>query len=135
MSPIGMALCPECNQDFMRKNNQSGCSKECRRAINIKKNKVRTQFNTFKGSCGTKGAIQELKVSADLLRKGYQVFRSVSPSCYCDLVIISKEGIIKRVEVRSATKTKNGKFCFSREGKYDIIASVFKNEIQYEGLN
>lgn len=49
---------------------------------------------------GTTGAIAELLISADLMRKGWNVFRALSPSCPCDLIIM-RDNIIKRIEVRS----------------------------------
>lgn len=48
----------------------------------------------------TTGAIGELQVAVDLLRLGYQVFRAMSPSCPCDLVVM-KNGKAVRVEVKT----------------------------------
>jgi len=50
---------------------------------------------------GTQGAIGELVVCVDLLRRGYDVYRAMSPSCPCDLVAI-KDGVTYRVEVKTA---------------------------------
>jgi len=35
---------------------------------------------------GTVGAIGEMVVAVDLMKKGYSVFRALSPHCFCDLV-------------------------------------------------
>lgn len=132
-----MKNCPVCKNDFInngRKINALCCSKECSLKRNKTKNPLLNQFAKFEGSTGTKGAISELKASADLLLKGYQVFRAVSPSAHCDLVILDKDGILKRVEVRSGVKNREGKLFFTRTGKYDVIACVFRNKVQYEGL-
>ena len=51
-------------------------------------------------SASTVGAISELAVCSDLLSKGYDVFRSVSPAAPCDL-IAHKEGKLIRVEVKT----------------------------------
>lgn len=81
----------------------------------------------------TVGAISELFVSADLLKKGYEVFRAVSPSCSCDLIIL-KNGIPFRVEVRTAYRLINGNISLSRGKKADILAIVVhhEEEIIYE---
>lgn len=68
-------------------------------------------------------------VSADLLKKGYSVFRSVSPSCSCDLIAMKDKKVL-RVEVKSGYKNKDGKIQ-SQKGKqvdYDILAIVLHKE-------
>lgn len=57
----------------------------------------------------TIGAIGELLVAADLLRKGLDVFRAVSPSCPCDFVA-HHEGQLYAIEVRTLRRNKNGSF-------------------------
>ena len=51
-------------------------------------------------SSGTVGAIGELMVSVDLMKKGYEVFRALSPSCSCDLAILKDKKLL-RIEVRT----------------------------------
>jgi DNA-directed RNA polymerase subunit RPC12/RpoP len=59
-------------------------------------------------NCSVRGAIVELRVEVDLLSKGYHVFRSESPACPCDLVVI-KDGLCAKVEVRTVSYLdKNG---------------------------
>lgn len=72
---------------------------------------------------GTIGAIAELRVSAHLLRLGYEVFRAVSMHCSCDLVI-SKSGKTARVEVKSRRRN-------ARNIRADILAVLEKNEVLY----
>ena len=82
---------------------------------------------------GTTGAIQELRVAADLLIRGYAVFRSLSPACSCDLAVIKDKKLI-RIEVASAYILKTGKAYFAKHNKdlYDIMALVFKDgRIEY----
>lgn len=55
---------------------------------------------TFGLSTGKVGAISELIVCADLLKKGWEVFRTVSQSCSCDLIVIKNKKIL-RIEVRT----------------------------------
>jgi Holliday junction resolvase len=54
----------------------------------------------------TVGAIGEILVAADLLAKGFAVFRSMSPACYCDL-LAEKEGEILAVEVKTSFQRKD----------------------------
>lgn len=72
---------------------------------------------------GTIGAIGELMVSADLLRRGYNVFRSLSPNASCDLAIISG-GAATRVEVTKAYRTRSGGLQFNphERERYDVLA-------------
>lgn len=66
-------------------------------------------------SSGTMGAITELMISTDLLRQGWEVFRALSPSCSCDLVI-SKGGVTRRVEVRTGYIRPNGAIYWPKKG-------------------
>lgn len=72
------------------------------------------------------GAICELQVCADLIIKGFEVFRSVTPHASCD-IIGKMDGVLISIEVRAS---KNGKF--SKVGTHDCIASVEPSgEINY----
>ena len=74
------------------------CSPRCQK-LNQEKSihheKIIPNVNT-----ATVGAFGELLVAADLISKGYEVFRALSPACSCDLAIL-KEGKLFRVEVRT----------------------------------
>ncbi len=60
--------------------------------------------NHFIGNTSnTTGAISELRASVDLLSKGWNVFRALSPSSPCDLVIL-KDNYVLKVEVRTARR-------------------------------
>lgn len=82
----------------------------------------------------TTGAISELVAASDLMRKGYHVFRAMSPSCPCDLIAFDKNGI-KKVEVRTGRLLASNKlFCaFSLDviEKADTLAIVIDNEVKY----
>jgi hypothetical protein len=52
-------------------------------------------------STGTKGAINEMAVCVDLMKRGFHVYRAISPSCPCDLVIWFGPTVL-RVEVKGA---------------------------------
>jgi hypothetical protein len=81
-------------------------------------------------STGTVGAIGELRACSDLLSKGYAVFRSVSPACFCDLVI-AKDGRLTTVEVRTGTRTTKGDLYYSKENRAEVMAIVLPDEIVY----
>lgn len=69
--------------------------------------------------------------SVDLLEKGFEVFRSLSPNCSCDL-IIQKDNKLQRVEVRTGFVYKE-KIAVSRKIRADILAIVLpKGKIIYE---
>jgi hypothetical protein len=77
---------------------------------------------------GTVGAVAELLVAADLLKRGYEVFRAVSQACSCDLAVL-KNGALLRVEVRTGYFDANGapfrnKLTAKDVGRSDIHAVV-----------
>lgn len=82
-----------------------------------------------KGTCrtnrGSVGGVAELLVCADLLRKGYDVFRSVTNSAACDVVVM-RDGLLCRVEVKAGRSLKSGRGTFiirpSQIGKHDVVA-------------
>lgn len=49
----------------------------------------------------TLGATSELIAAADLMSKGYSVFRNMSPNGHCDLIIAKKYEPPQKVEVRT----------------------------------
>lgn len=73
------------------------------------------------------GAIGELLVTVDLMRRGYDVFRAVSPGAICDLMIF-KNVDFKRVEVTkgqrytSSKLTGKLKWAAHDSKRYDILA-------------
>lgn len=105
--------CHICNNVFNHQfSHTKFCSNVCRKKF----------FSTLYGRkvlgggkipTGTVGAIAEMIVSSDLMIKGYDVFRSLSPSCYCDLIAIKGNKHIE-VEVRTGYKGVNGKLFFAK---------------------
>lgn len=85
-------------------------------------------------SPGTIGATAELRVCIDLMEKGYHVFRAVSPSSPCDLVILLPDYRTLRVEVKSVREDiKTGAFYAPKAPveKYDVICYVTTSHIIY----
>lgn len=75
---------------------------------------------------GTAGALNELLAAADLMRKGFAVFRALSPACHCDLVVVGKARAL-RIEVTSAKRYPDGVLRFPKHrdtSRYDILALV-----------
>lgn len=88
--------------------------------------------NAFVGiPTGTVGAINELRVSVDLLTKGYHVFRALSPACLCDLVLL--EGRAFRVEVTTGHRNREGKIQYPKHdlARFDLLAVVLADAIVY----
>lgn len=76
------------------------------------------------------GALSELRISVDLITKRYCVFRSVSPSSPFDLITY-KQGVLKKIEVRTGRKYKpTGKKFFPKPKgtEWDVLAVYFPNE-------
>ena len=122
-------MCGVCKKGFVQTYKNKYCSEVCRK-ININ-SRITDHYNL---SPGTIGALNELKVCADLMIKGYNVFRCVSPNSPHDLIISNDERIL-RVEVTTGTKHVSGNI--SHAGKtdrdFDILAIVvFSGEIIYK---
>ena len=82
----------------------------------------------------TVGAISELYIATDLLKQGWAVFRALSPSCPCDLVIMRNDQVLK-VEVKTIHFKKNGEPLIpkARTNEFDILAlyHIGTNKIIY----
>ncbi len=105
-----------CQGEYVPKSqSQKWCSKKCRTEFNFNVQSdiadPLVKANGVDLSTGTTGAVAELMVSADLMRHGWNVFRALSPHCFCDLVA-SKDGKIRYVEVRTAMRYLSGKLSF-----------------------
>lgn len=81
--------------------NKKLCSKDCKANYY---GRVKSGLNISSASVG---AMSEMIVCADLLRKGYAVFRSVSASCFCDVIAI-KDNEIRKIEIRTGYKVLDG---------------------------
>jgi hypothetical protein len=98
-----------------------------------------TQLNAMP-SAGDKsyraGAIAEAVATADMLIRGYEVFKAVCPTATCDLIAI-KAGITFRVEVKYISETgsvpsKMHRALTRNIGKFDLLAVVQPNyEVKY----
>lgn len=98
----------------------------CSRPCHVKRiNKISGRESFCPGlPNGTVGALTEMTVAAHMMRKGYDVFRALSPSCYCDLVA-TKDNITFRVECRTGYRSlSTGSLSFPKtlRGAADLFA-------------
>lgn len=100
------------------------CKTACQKAV------ARERYRITSGckpqgemASGTVGAIGELLVAVDLLEKGYEVFRALSPACSCDLVVY-KGGRGTRVEVKVRQP--------NADHRADVLAVVAHGVITYK---
>lgn len=114
----------------IRRINTQTCSPRCATAA---RRTTAGQPNPFPAcNKGTKGAAGELIVCVDLLSKGWEVFRAVSPQCSCDLVA-HRAGELVRVEVRTGYRNARGRVVASRKCDADVLAVVLEGfEVVYE---
>lgn len=115
-------LCARCSktfEDFVDGQNQY-CSSRCRNLLRTEK--VKTPLAGL--NTGMKGAIGELVVCADLLSKGFEVYRAVSATSKSDLVIIPSSGQPVRVEVTTGTYRNDGSVSHTTKAaaKFDLLA-------------
>jgi hypothetical protein len=114
-------ICQNCGKDF--KNSYiitKTCSKECaneRRAKISGRYVMREKSANISG--GTVGAMSELMVSVDLMKKGYAVFRAMSPACFCDIIAV-KENKTFKMEIRTGYMSGSNNLQFSKTLNGDI---------------
>ena len=79
----------------------------------------------------TKGTISELRVTLDLLTKGFHVFLPCSPASPCDLIALKNTKLIK-IQVRSAGNASTF-YSDKRDDKsnIDCYAFVMEDAIAY----
>ena len=66
-------------------------------------------------SYADRGACGELLVAALLLRHGFEVFRSLSQNCKCDLIVRDQAGQLYEVECRTGQRSSAGNVHFPRK--------------------
>jgi Holliday junction resolvase-like predicted endonuclease len=111
-------ICIICQKVFYTKNkNTKYCSKKCKQENNNYMSIVGFESKT------SLGAYSELLISCDLMNKGYDVFRSLSPSAKVDL-IIRKNKKIHSIEVRTGRYTTTGRITYSMQNINANIMAV-----------
>jgi hypothetical protein len=131
-----MSVCINCNGEIpaFRVKRTKGTAKYCDPSCQTKywKKRYAGQNTLWNLPSGTVGAINELRVGVDLLAKGYAVFRALSPSCLCDLVLLFDDRAF-RVEVTTGHRSSSGKLYFPAKdpARYDVLAVVLPDSIVY----
>ena len=109
-----MKICPSCHIEFDDINNPQWkrkiyCSTKCQRIKFAYQNTPWIKENKISKS--TVGAIAELIASADLMSKGFQVYRALSPSSDCD-ILAEKEHKVYKFEIRTGRYNWKGSLTF-----------------------
>ena len=119
--------CVHCQGIIKKRKRARFCSVNCRTAAYGQPVSI---FNS-----GVTGAIGELRACADLLVRGYEVFRSVAQSCSCDLMIL-KNGKSQSVEVRTGWIGETGFMHVNRQNfRANVLCIVTAQKVLYEGLD
>jgi hypothetical protein len=122
--------CLECGLPFPESSNPRRKYHEaCRRLRAARLHRERNPLPEMRCTADT-GAVAELIVCADLLQRGFEVFRAVSPGATCDLIAL-KEGRSLRVQVRTASVTVTGSIQIRQPEhpeRHDTIALVLVSQ-------
>jgi hypothetical protein len=131
------STCEQCHGDIpeaRHRRRAKFCSRQCERDRNVYQwqRQNAPDREQRKGlSTGVVGAISEMQVCADLLAKGYEVFRAVSPSCSCDVMILLDHRAF-RVEVRTGYYLRSGKLVYMKDRlKAEVMAVCTPSGIIY----
>lgn len=126
--------CSECEKVILRKNKRAlTCSDDCSTKRIKTKMSILNEHRVWGVSTGTTGAIHELVVSVDLMKRGLHVFRAMSPSCPCDLAVIC-DGKLLRIEVTTGFLLASGRIHVpsKNEKNFDVLAVVHGGVIHYQ---
>jgi len=124
--------CKLCNKNFeARRRTAVYCTIDCRKKSYL----IRTGKESSLGlPTGTVGAISELLVFSDLLKKGYEAYRPLTANCSGD-ILIEKDKTFIKIEVRTGYRhrTSNNLSFSPHNIRAEIIAVVVlqDNEIIY----
>lgn len=130
--PIPQQKCITCGETLKQNpaRTRKYCSSKCRSEAYFGKSP------SLNLQTGDKGALSEMLACADLLKRGFHVFRAISPSAPCDLIAMKDTRLI-RVEVTTVRRTTTGvhyNHKRHKSEKYDMLAFVILGEdvIEYE---
>jgi hypothetical protein len=133
MVPDHRVVCRVCgislNSEFHpNKQHREYCSVKCRRVNELRKYKA-VRGESLELPSATIGAMHELIIAADLMKMGYHVYRSLSPSCPADLAVL-KDGKLLLVEVTTGYYSATNKLSYPphKNNVHDIIAVVIRDK-------
>lgn len=93
------------------------------------------RFHGVRLTSQTAGAAGELIACADLMFRGWNVYRALSPNAPCDLIAWKGERIL-RIEVRSARRGQNGNLRYAQPSNriYEVLALIdIEQKLEYRG--
>jgi hypothetical protein len=115
----------------LRKPQTRYCSDKCRAKSTLDAYRLRNNISPLKLTTGKVGAIGELIVCADLLRRGYDVYRAVSQSAPFDIAILSG-GQLRRIEVRTGQRLAGGGVTYAKNRiEADHVAVVVEGTVRF----
>ena len=126
-------ICPACNKSFTAYvRAQKYCSKDCAKIFTSARNQNnRAKLNLSSRlnlSGGSVGKINENIVAIDLLKRGFAVYMAYEDTHPFDLLIY-KDGIYKRVEVKTGIVLPSGFISVSGSGKLKKQIALNKHDI------
>jgi len=123
-------MCEICGKEFKTwTSTQRYCSKKCRSIAYIPPMQVTPEVKDR----AARGSMTELLVCVELMGKGYEVFRNMSPAGSCDLVVL-REGRLLRVECKTTTlniKTNHWSIPSFDMEKCDVVAILISSGLRY----
>lgn len=117
--------CERCGTEFMGRARKRFCTVKCQRAIVREHYAAQNPHGTPRALVG---AMHELTVAADLMRRGFFVFRAMGPHSPGDLFAV-KGATRLLVEVTTGGRTRHGRLTYPKHEKtpFDVLAVVEKN--------
>lgn len=134
---VSKALCDNCQASLSynrRGQRRKFCNRDCRLEFLHKQYLIANPQKNHSLPTGAVGAASEMIVCVDLINKGWEVFRAVSPASPCDLLIM-RDGELLRVEVKTGSFSKGTNVPFYPRPKhsdaYDLLAIALGQEVRY----
>jgi hypothetical protein len=127
-------LCRRCGNEIhdRRRSKALYCTDRCYKATERERQRSIQPHRNIGLASGTVGACSELEACVDLMKKGYEVFRAVSPSSSCDLMVLRGNRAF-RIEVRTGYYLPSGKLVRGGQPvRADILATVTQLGVGYE---
>lgn len=122
-----MNSCLECGSPIVgRKKDAVYCSSKCCSTAYNRKYGLTRMYDATRP---TTGAINELLVATDLMKRGFGVFRALSPSCQCDLMALV-DGKPSRIEVTTGWRgPKRLHYPTKDKSRFEVLAVVERGGI------
>lgn len=130
--PLQSKSCERCGSVFLAPHRLSRfCCKRCYRTSYAEAKPMRTMGTDLGLAKSTVGAVSELSVCVDLMKRGFHTFRALSAHCPCDLMIFKTNGPTLRVEVKSGTISADGRRAYvpPTNDQFDVLALVYPDGV------